>query len=228
MSRLFPEAQNHPKTEWRGASAQVRGNALVDLLELVDALPQGRPPADAPRLPEKVIGVHRALAAADVRHAIGGAIAGAYYGEPRATLDIDVNVFLPVDRWPDVKSVMAPLGIEVGVDEGTLCREHEARLPWDRNDVHLFFSTDALHEAMPSSVREAPFARATIPLVAPEHLIVRKAILDRPKDWLDIEAVLTATDPLDLEEIHTWVRRLAGPEDPRVTKLCEATRRLAS
>jgi len=228
MSRPFPEAQNHPTTEWRGASAQARGEALVDLLELVDALPQGRPPADAPRLPEKVIGVHRALAAADVRHAIGGAIAGAYYGEPRATLDIDVNVFLPVDRWPEVRSAIAPLGLEVEVDEGALCREHEVRLPWDRNDVHLFFSTDALHEAMPSMVREAPFGGATIPLVAPEHLVVRKAMLDRPKDWLDIEAILIATDPLDLEETHTWVRRLAGPEDPRVTKLCEATRRLTS
>ena len=39
-------------------------------------------------------------------------------------------------------------------------------------------------------------------------------MLDRAKDWLDIEAILIATDPLDLEEILTWIRRLAGPEDP--------------
>jgi hypothetical protein len=52
-------------------------------------------------------------------------------------------------------------------------------------------------------VGRAPFGGSMIPLVAPEHLIVRKAMLDRAKDWLDIEAILIATDPLDLEEIHT-------------------------
>jgi len=215
-------------TEWIGASADNRGRALKDLLELADALPQGLRPNGARRLPEKVLAVHQALAKSGIQHAIGGAIAFAYYGEPRTTIDIDVNVFLPTDHWGDVKSALIPLEIDVEVDEIALRRENEIRLPWDRNDVHLFFSTDQLHDAMPAGVRRVPFCGSMIPLVAPEHLIVRKAMLDRPKDWLDIEAILIATDPLDFEEIHTWIRRLAGAEDPRVTKLCEATRRLPS
>jgi hypothetical protein len=39
---------------------------------------------------------------------------------------------------------------------------------------------------MPAGVRNVPFGGATIPIVSCEHLIVRKAMLDRPKDWLDI------------------------------------------
>jgi hypothetical protein len=159
--------------------------------------------ADSPNTPsaDQVLAVHRALAAAPIPHAIGGAIALGYYASPRPTPDIDVNVFVGPTRRPEVESALARL---------------------ERPDlVHLFFSEDALHEAMPAAVREIPYAGSTIPLVAPEHLIVRKAMLDRPKDWLDIEAILIATENLDRDEIEGWVRRLAGNADPRVIKLGE-------
>ncbi|HEY7952208.1 MAG TPA: hypothetical protein VID70_04420 [Solirubrobacteraceae bacterium] len=46
-----------------------------------------------PSLPDKVLAIHRALAQAKVAHAFGGALALAYYAEPRGTIDIDLNVF---------------------------------------------------------------------------------------------------------------------------------------
>jgi hypothetical protein len=46
-----------------------------------------------PSLPEKILAIERALT--DVPHAFGGALALAYHAEPRATIDIDLNVFLP-------------------------------------------------------------------------------------------------------------------------------------
>ncbi|MDX6654326.1 MAG: hypothetical protein QOH18_1036 [Solirubrobacterales bacterium] len=141
---------------------------------------------------------------------------------------MDVNVFLTVDRGLDVIGALSSPMTEIEVDEKSMRRAHEIRLPWDRNDIHLFFSADQLHDAMPAAVRPMPFCGGTIPVVAPEHLIVRKVMLDRPKDWLDIEAILIATYPLDLEEILPWIRHLTGPEDPRATRLCEATRRVAS
>jgi hypothetical protein len=58
--------------------------------------------------------------------------------------------------------------------------------------------------------------------------VIRKAMLDRTKDWLDIEAMLIAAGPLDLEVIETWVRRLAREGDHRVTKLQELAGRLLS
>jgi hypothetical protein len=77
-------------------------------------------------------------------------------------------------------------------------------------------------------VRRVPFCGLMIPVVAPEHLIVRKAMLDRAKDWLDIEAILIATGPLDLEEFLTWLRCLTSPVDPRITKLYAVAGRLLS
>ena len=37
-----------------------------------------------------------------------------------------------------------------------------------------------------------PFADDTVPILAPEHLAVCKAMFDRPKDWMDIEQMLIA------------------------------------
>jgi hypothetical protein len=174
----------------------------------------------------KVLAVHRALDAAAIPHAVGGALALGLYGTPRETVDIDVNVFVPAERWPEVGRALAPLGIDVAVDAESIIRDRQVRLTWDENPVHLFFSYDELHEAMPDAVREVPFAETTIPILAPEHLVVRKAMLDRAKDWPDIEAILVATEPVDVEEIEGWLERLAGPDDPRVTKMRELAGRL--
>jgi len=159
------------------------------------------------------------LADAGIPHAIGGAIALAYYGEPRVTIDIDVNVFVPTERLTQIERSLRPLGVDSEHDARELVEDKQVRLRWDRNPVHLFFSHDALHEAMPAAIRRVPFAGSTIPIVSPEHLIIRKAMLDRPKDWLDIEAILAAGEPLDLEEIRIWLARLAGRDDPRLAKL---------
>jgi hypothetical protein len=221
-------AESRSATEWIGAPSTERGAALAELLRLADALPQGLRPDGAPSLPEKVVAVDRALGEAGIPHAIGGALALAYYGEPRVTIDIDVNVFIAIDNWPEIERALKPLGVDVALDHRELAREKQARLLWDRNPVHLFFSFDALHEEMATATRSVPFAGTEIPIVAPEHLVVRKAMLDRPKDWLDIGAILVATEPLDLEQIEGWVRRLAGDDDPRVTKLHQLVDRLLS
>jgi hypothetical protein len=204
-------------TEWIGADFKERDKGLRELLTLSDAL---RPdPEPGPSFPEKVSAVHRCLRGGEIPHAIGGALAIGYYGEPRSTLDIDVNTFVPPDHWCDVYETLEPLGIDMKIDEAGLERDGEVKLGWGSNFLHLFFSCDPLHEEMSRSIRTVPFNGSTIPLVSPEHLVVRKALLDRTKDWLDIEQILVATSPLDLQEIERWLEQIAGIDDPRLAKL---------
>jgi hypothetical protein len=179
-------------------------------------------------LPDKVVSIDRSLVAAKVPHAIGGAIALAYYAEPRATIDVDVNVFVPTDRWPAVREALATLGIDVDADEAALERDGQVRLWWDRNPVDLFFSYDPFHDEMEGAIRRVPFADTRIPILGPEHLTICKAVFDRPKDWLDIEAILVVTEPLDVATIESWLARMVGPDDPRVTKLHQLVARLVS
>jgi hypothetical protein len=183
-------------------------------------------PESAPSLPEKVIAIHHALDAARIPHAIGGALALAYYAEPRATIDVDVNVFVPTERWPDIRDALAPLGVDADLDLADLERDGQARLWWDRNPVDLFFSYDPFHDEMKNRARRVPFGEETIPILSPEHLAVCKAMFDRTKDWLDIEQILVATSPLDLDEIESWLERMVGDSDPRLAKLDEIKSRL--
>jgi hypothetical protein len=209
--------------QWIAASPEARTEALVDLLLFTDAIG----PEPALSLPDKIVAVHKTFLKAQLPHAFGGAIAVAYYGEPRMTKDIDINVFIPSNHWEKISEALEPLEINTRLGDRGLRNEEELRLEWEENSLHIFFSCDLLHEQMEHRVRIVPFAKGTLPLVAPEHLVIRKAMLDRTKDWLDIEQILVATDPLDLEEIETWLERMVGGDDPRMKKLGKVKSALA-
>ncbi|MHB1538462.1 MAG: hypothetical protein ACYCUM_08090 [Solirubrobacteraceae bacterium] len=148
-------------------------------------------------------------------HAFGGALALAYYAEPRATIDIDLNVFLTPADYARTAAMLARLGVDGGPETSIVERDGQCRLSWGRTPIDLFFAYDALHDAMARAIRREPFAGATIPILAPEHLLVCKAIFNRRKDWLDIEQVAVAVEDLDAAEILGWLDRIVGPDDPR-------------
>jgi hypothetical protein len=168
-------------------------------------------------LPEKVLAVDRALAA--VPHAFGGALALAYWAEPRATIDIDVNVFVPTE---EVDAVLGPL-VDLGADPAgaaeEIARDGQARVFWDGTPLDLFFAYDVFHHAADAAAVEVPFADARIRVLSPEHLTVCKAVFDRPKDWVDIEAMVTLGTAIDVAEVLRWVGRIAGDTDPRYERV---------
>lgn len=172
-----------------------------------------------PSLPEKIVAIHEQLNGAGIRHAFGGAIALAYYAEPRATIDIDLNVFIPTERWTDIASSLTPLGVRTGdLDPVALKRDGQCRLWWGRTPLDLFFSYDRIHKEMRKGAWKVPFDSATLPILSPEHLTVCKAMFDRPKDWLDIEQILIAAEDLDTGEIEAWLERMAGNSDQRTRR----------
>jgi hypothetical protein len=178
--------------------------------------------SDEPSLPEKVIVIHEALTDAKIPYALGGALALAYYAEPRATIDIDVNVFVSTERWREVVDELSASGVDSSnVDPGALERDGQCRLWWGDNAVDLFFSYDPIHEAMSKETRRVPFGGITVSILSPEHLAVCKAMFDRSKDWLDIEQMLLTADDLDLSEVKRWLRRMVGSGDRRIKRLDE-------
>ena len=171
----------------------------------------------SPSLPDRVVAIDRALSA--VPHAFGGALALAYWAEPRATIDIDVNVFVPSERRDEVLTPLADLGVDVAGADEVVARDGQVRVWWDRTPVDLFFSYDAFHDAADAGAVEVPFADTTIRVLSAEHLAVCKAVFDRPKDWVDIEAMVDLGTRLDVAEVLRWVGRVAGDDDPRYDRV---------
>jgi hypothetical protein len=170
-------------------------------------------------LADKVVRLHDLLRTAAIPHAFGGALALAYYAEPRATVDIDLNVFVEPSRYSGIVDLLEPLGMERAPPVERVLRDGQARLWWGRNPVDLFFAYDAIHDAMREAARTVPFGPDQIPILAPEHLLVAKVVFDRPKDWLDIEQMLLAVPGLDRGEVHRWLDHLVGPDDNQTVRL---------
>ena len=169
-------------------------------------------------LAQRVVALHEALE--EVPHAFGGALALAYYAEPRATIDIDLNVFVPAERFGEVAAPLRALGVTVDDAAAELvARDGQARVWWDATPVDLFFAYDAFHDAAARACRAVPFAEGEIPILAAEHLVVCKAVFNRAKDWVDIDAMLALGQALDTAEVLRWVGRIAGDEDPRYERI---------
>ncbi len=175
-----------------------------------------------PSLPEKILAIHDALSGAAIAHAFGGALALAYYAEPRATDDVDVNLFVAPEGLPRVMRALSPLGVDGLADGSAVQEDGQCRLWWGRTPLDLFFSYDELHEAMRRATRRVPFGERPIPILGPEHLLVCKAVFDRPKDWLDIEQIVVCVDELDGEEIRGWLERIVGERDDRARRVAAA------
>ena len=177
-----------------------------------------------PTLPGKVVALAQSLDQAKIPHAFGGAIALAYYATPRATIDIDLNVFLPPAEFERVAKSLGALGINTKVDRDALDRDGQCRVAWGRTPVDLFMANVEFHEEMARHTRKQPFADTPIRVLAPEQLMVCKAMFDRPKDWLDIEQVVLTMPELKTAEIAAWLGVLAGRRDDRTKRFAAIAR----
>jgi hypothetical protein len=170
-------------------------------------------------LATRLIEIHDALTAADLRHAFGGAIALAYCTqEPRGTRDLDVNVFV---RPQLAKDVFAALPDGVARSSGELASaeaDGQVRLWWQDTPIDLFLNVHPFHEEVASGVRQVPFSGRVIPVVGCTALAVFKALLSRTKDWADIEEMVTMGE-MSLQDALAWLTQIVGADDPALTRL---------
>lgn len=171
-------------------------------------------------LADRVLAVHDALRAAGLPHAIGGAIALGYCTlEARGTQDVDVNVFVAPSRTREVLAAL-PDGVRVSARDLEVAeRDGQVRLLWDTTPIDVFFSVLPFHDEVERNIRHVSFGDRTIPVLDCTGIAVFKAMFARPRDWVDIEAMVEARS-LDVDEVMRWVREMAG-DDVRVEKLSE-------
>ncbi len=157
----------------------------------------------------------------------GGAIAYNYYGPPRLTQDVDVLVLLPDTKAPALVEEFAAAGCKHGDREP---RPVELRAVLDdlRSKARLavflcrgirtevFVPWHPFHHAVLRRSPERDLEGRAIRIHAPEDLVVFKKIFDRPKDVVDIKAILMSQQGrLDLERLKSDARALLADESYR-------------
>ncbi len=171
-------------------------------------------------LSARIVTVHEMLESLGVPHQFGGAIALAWYRSPRATTDIDVNITLAPSEAAPVLGALRHLGVSISeADRATIARDGQARLDWEGSYLDLFFATLDLHQEMAERAREVSFGSVPIPILAPEHLIVCKAVFDRPKDWVDMEEILAWGTEVDAATVLDWIEKLLGVQSAQYVRL---------
>lgn len=170
-------------------------------------------------LPDRILAVHRALAAADLPHAFGGALALAWCTRrARGTIDIDVNVFVATDRTDAVVAALPDGVVVTQSDRNALATAGQVRVWWESTPIDLFLDTTDFHQAVGTRIRWEPFDGDDVPFLACRDLAVFKAFFDRTKDWADLEEMHCA-GTLDVEAVAGVLVNYLGGDDDRIDRL---------
>jgi hypothetical protein len=157
-----------------------------------------------------------------ITYALGGATAFAVWAVPRATLDIDLNIWCAPEGVRAVFARMVAFGVEGDPDDAARHAEAAgvAYLRWRGIRLDVFVpSIEFYEEALRTRVRIVlPRVGATW-VLSPEALAVFKLLFFRPKDILDLEKLVRVRgESLDRVYIRTQLVTLVGEDDPRVTR----------
>jgi hypothetical protein len=168
-----------------------------------------------------------ALAAAfdlhGISYALGGALAYGVWGIPRATLDVDVNVFLEDRELPRLGSALSSLGIEV--DAARMAHESASKglivVRFGMFRVDVFTPSIAFSREAERTRRQVEIEGRNVQFLSPEALCVFKL---RPKDLVDLERLIEVQGAaLDVAYVRAELASLMGEQDERVQRWDQLT-----
>lgn len=148
-----------------------------------------------------------------------GALALAYCtGEPRATRDIDINIFLPAEQVSVVQKALRSIIEFTATQLRHVQAEGQTRVFWDETPVDLFFNVSDLHQLMSLKTSQGLLNGVEIPVLSAEFLVIFKALFNRTKDWADLEAMVEEGS-FDGDFVVSQLVDLLGAQDIRIERL---------
>ena len=170
-------------------------------------------------LVDRILTIHQLLDKADVGHAFGGALALAYCtGEPRATRDIDINIFLPAEQVLVVQKALHSVIEFTDSQLKYLEAEGQTRVFWGETPVDLFFNVSDLHQHMSLKTSQGILNGVEIPVLSAEFLAIFKVMFNRTKDWADLEAMVEEGS-FNNDFVVSQLVDLLGAQDARIERL---------
>lgn len=163
-----------------------------------------------------------ALEDAGVPYALGGALAYIVHAIPRATNDIDLNVFVPMDDTRHALEVLRAAGVELDVDSAVeiAAARGDGRGRFREIRVDLFFNSIPLHEHALARRQRVTLRGRSVWVLSAEDLVVLKLLFNRGKDHLDVERLLAIQGGrFDIKYTRGQLVAHIGEDDERVERL---------
>jgi hypothetical protein len=144
-----------------------------------------------------------------VPNLIIGGVAASLLGRPRVTQDVDVLVIVDEGGWDDFLKSGKYFGFTarrsdaLGFAKKTrvLLVRHRSGIDVDIVFAGLSFETEIIARSI-----TVKLGKITLPVPAPEDLVIMKAVSNRPRDLADIESILDAHPKLSLRRVRRLVR----------------------
>jgi hypothetical protein len=156
---------------------------------------------------------------AGIDYAIGGAVSYSAWAEPRATRDIDLNIWVTLERIEHAFDVLAAAGVRL--DRAAARRDADERgmfvgyLGEYRVDVFIPsvpFYAEALRRR-----RRVRLAHRDTWVLSADTLIVFKMLFYRPKDLVDVQRLIEIQgDAVDRGFVRQSLIDMLGPDDERI------------
>jgi hypothetical protein len=138
---------------------------------------------------------------------------------PRATNDVDVNVFVGPAGLDAVIEAVRSVGVEI--DAAAIRRQIDTEgmfvARWAGIRVDVFTPSIAFSWEAERTRRSVIIEGATIWFLSAEALCVFKLLFNRPKDLVDLERLIAVQgEKLDAAYVRAKVAEIVGADDERV------------
>lgn len=167
-------------------------------------------------LEKEMAALARFFKAAKIKYAVLGGIAVLLYGEPRLTMDIDVNISIDKSKIDEFLKIGRKYGFyPIPKNIGSFVKKTGV-IPMKFRKGKITGKCDVIIAENPiefSALERAvtkKIGSVKIKVITPEDLIIHKITSSRPRDIEDLEGVIARQKgELDIKYIKLWLKKIA-------------------
>jgi hypothetical protein len=159
--------------------------------------------SEAPDLERLALELVATLEDHEMKTAIGGAIAYGFWGDPRGTKDVDLNVFIGEPRYAELQALIEKSGLgpdptrtawtfEERARFVTRCREGAVAVAYREGiRVDFFVPSIPFYDEAERTIRRVdhPSGRS-VPILSAEAISIFKLLFFRDKDLVDLRRIV--------------------------------------
>lgn len=176
---------------------------------------------EEPTVVEVAKGVVDCLEADGIAYAIGGAIACGYWAPPRATVDVDITLFVEEEQWANALGTLQKAGCSIDEHQAmaSLRERGDFRTSVSGYRIDVYVPSFDFYDSARQRLVRRPLAGRPVWILSAEDLVVFKMLYFRGKDIEDVRRILLLQERnFNREYVASWLAKLIGQDDERMKR----------